>query len=195
MWRLTLASVVLFPLSADCPVLLCRGRMPRARGMAACVRDGYRAFRQPQFERGCCKMLVFRVCGAKKNLYVFSLYRNPMVDNADLLSDHFDGKESKESVDLPLSCHPTPILTTFAFRPSEVRRLLFDLDPYGGTDPLGMFLFFLRELPMFCPPVLVQCFGCLFVWVVSQLDGDRPMSPLFRMVHHPPLLPITDRFP
>ena len=27
------------------PVLLCRGNMPRARGMAAYVRDGYGAFR------------------------------------------------------------------------------------------------------------------------------------------------------
>ena len=35
------------------PVLLCRGRMPRARGMAAYIRDGYGAFRQPKFERGC----------------------------------------------------------------------------------------------------------------------------------------------
>ena len=39
------------------PVLLCRGRMPRARGMAAYVRDGYGAFRQPKFECGCCEML------------------------------------------------------------------------------------------------------------------------------------------
>ena len=30
-------------------VLLCRGKMPRARGMAAYVRDGCRAFRQPKF--------------------------------------------------------------------------------------------------------------------------------------------------
>ena len=50
-----------------------------------------------------------------------------------------------EAVDLPLTCHPSPSLTTFAFRSSEVRRLLLDLDPYGGTDPLGMFpLFFKR---------------------------------------------------
>ena len=28
-------------------VLLCRGKMPRARGMAAYVRDSYGAFRQP----------------------------------------------------------------------------------------------------------------------------------------------------
>ena len=32
------------------PVLLCRGRMPQARGMAAYVRDGYGAFRQPKFD-------------------------------------------------------------------------------------------------------------------------------------------------
>ena len=33
-------------------VLLCRGKLPRARGMAAYVGDGYEAFRQPKFE--CC---------------------------------------------------------------------------------------------------------------------------------------------
>ena len=32
----------------DRPVLLCRGKMPRACGMAAYVRDGYGAFRQPK---------------------------------------------------------------------------------------------------------------------------------------------------
>ena len=36
-------------------------------------------------------------------------------DKADLLSDHFDGKQSKEAVDLPLTCHSSPRLTTFAF--------------------------------------------------------------------------------
>ena len=35
------------------PVLLCRGKFPRARGMAAYIRDGYGAFRQPKFECGC----------------------------------------------------------------------------------------------------------------------------------------------
>ena len=44
-----------------CPVLLCRSKMPRARGMAAYVRDGNGAFRQSKFECGCCEMLVFRV--------------------------------------------------------------------------------------------------------------------------------------
>ena len=67
------------------------------------------------------------------------------VGKADLLSDHFDSKQSREAVDLPLTCHPSPSLTTFAFRSSEVRRLLIDLDPYGGTDPLGMFPLFLKR--------------------------------------------------
>ena len=65
------------------------------------------------------------------------------VGKADLLSDHFDSKQSREVVDLPLTCHRSPNLTTFAFRYREVRRLLLDLDPYGGTDPLGMFPLFL----------------------------------------------------
>ena len=76
------------------------------------------------------------------------------VGKADLLSDHFDSKQSRETIDLPLTCLPSPSLTTFAFRSSEVRRLLLDLDPYGGTNPLGMFLLFLRKL-MLWPPVLV----------------------------------------
>ena len=33
------------------------------------------------------------------------------VGNADLLSDHFGGKQPRESVDLPLTCHPSPRLT------------------------------------------------------------------------------------
>ena len=56
---------------------------------------------------------------------------------SDVLSDHFDGKQSRESVDLPLTYHKSSRLTTFSFRSSEVRRLLLDLDPYGGTDPLA----------------------------------------------------------
>ena len=68
-----------------------------------------------------------------------------VVGKADLLSDHFDGKQSIESVHLPLTCHPSPSLTSFAFRLSEVRRLSLDLDLYGGSDPLGMFTFFLKR--------------------------------------------------
>ena len=67
------------------------------------------------------------------------------VNKADLLSDHFDSKQSNEVVDLPLTCHPSPSFATFAFRSREVRRLFLDLDPYDGTDPLGMFPLFLKK--------------------------------------------------
>ena len=42
------------------------------------------------------------------------------VVKADLLSDHFDSKQSRESVDLLVTCHPSLSLITFAFRSSEV---------------------------------------------------------------------------
>ena len=55
------------------------------------------------------------------------------VGKADLISDHFDDKQSREPVDLLLTCHRSRRLTTFAFRSSKVSRLLLDLDPYGGS--------------------------------------------------------------
>ena len=51
------------------------------------------------------------------------------VGKADLLSDHFDIKRSRESVDLLVTCQLSPSIITFAFRSSEVKRLLLDLDP------------------------------------------------------------------
>ena len=58
------------------------------------------------------------------------------VCKAYLLTNHFISKQSGEAVDLPIACRPSPSLTTFAFRSREVRRLLLDLDPYGGTEQL-----------------------------------------------------------
>ena len=80
------------------------------------------------------------------------------VVKADLLSDHFDSKQSWESVDLILTCHLSPSLTIFAFRSSKVRHLLLDLDPYGGTGKLGMFLLFLKRTTDFMAPRLTVVF-------------------------------------
>ena len=38
------------------------------------------------------------------------------VGKADLLSDHFDGKQSWKSVDLPITYHPSPSLITSAIK-------------------------------------------------------------------------------
>ena len=77
------------------------------------------------------------------------------VGKADLLSDHFDGKQSRESVDLPLICHPSPRLTSFAFRLNEVRRLLLDLDPYGALTHWECVLFFKRIADVLAPGLSV----------------------------------------
>ena len=61
------------------------------------------------------------------------------VGKADKLLDYFHSNQSREAVDQPLTCHPSPSHTTFPFRWREVRPLLLDLDSNGGTDPLGMF--------------------------------------------------------
>ena len=59
------------------PVMLYRGRVLRARGMAAYVRDSYGAFHQPTIESGCCKMMLFfRVCGIRQNIGVPSLQQH-----------------------------------------------------------------------------------------------------------------------
>ena len=59
---------------------------------------------------------------------------------------------SRESVDLPLTCHPSPSLTSFAFRSSEVRLYL---DPYRGSDPFCMFPLFLKRTADVLAPALV----------------------------------------
>ena len=75
-----------------------------------------------------------------------------------MLSAHFDGKQSRDPVNLPSTCHPSPSLTTFAFRSREVKRLLLDLDSYGGTDPLGMFPHFLKKTTVVLAPSLAVVF-------------------------------------
>ena len=67
------------------------------------------------------------------------------VGKADMLSAHFNGKQFRDPVDLPSTCHPSPSLTTFAFRSREVKLLLLDTDSCGRTDPLGMFPLFEEE--------------------------------------------------
>ena len=63
------------------PCLVVPGQEASGPKDDAYVRDGYGSFRQPKFECGYCEMLVFMVCGVRKNLYVFSLYHNPDLDD------------------------------------------------------------------------------------------------------------------
>ena len=63
------------------PVFLCQDGVPRSYGMAAYVRNGYGEFRHPKFDCGFYEMLVFRVCGARQNFYLFSWYHVPDHDD------------------------------------------------------------------------------------------------------------------
>ena len=83
------------------------------------------------------------------------------VGKADMLLAYFDGKQSRDPVDLPSTCHPSPSLTTFAFMSREVKLLLLDLDSYGGTDPLDMFPLFLKRTAVVLAPCLPVVFHLL----------------------------------
>ena len=117
------------------------------------------------------------------------------VGNADLLSDHFNSKQSREAVDLPLTCHPSPSLTTFALRSREIMRLLLDLDPYGGPVQLGMYPLFLKRTA----DVMAPCLSVVF-WRLVRLHS---FWLCWRQVNVTPIpkgppsysVAITDQFP
>jgi hypothetical protein len=113
---------------------------------------------------------------------------------AVLLADHFDGKQSRDSLNLPPSCHPCPVLTTFAFRSSEVKRLLLDLDSYGGTDPLGMFPLFFKKLANVLAPKLSVLFRKLIrlggfseCWRVANVTPVPKGSPSPLVTNYRPI--------
>ena len=115
------------------------------------------------------------------------------VGKADLLSDHFDSKQSLEAVDLPLTCHQSPSLTTFAFRWSEVRRLLLDLTLMVALTHWVCFLFFLRELLMLWPPIFVLLFwGLVRLGSFSACYGQTNVIPIPK---GPPSSPVANYRP
>ena len=59
-----------------------KGTTPDGQGMAVYIRDGFRAYRQPQYECSCHEVCVLRICGRVSNFYVYSFYRNPHHDDS-----------------------------------------------------------------------------------------------------------------
>ena len=77
----------------------------------------------------------------------FYFFNKELVDQtesgkATLLSNLFDGKQSRDVVDCTASCHRRSKFCTFAFRSHEYGRLLSVLDPHSGVCHLGFFLMF-----------------------------------------------------
>ena len=100
------------------------------------------------------------------------------VGKADLMSDHFDSKQSREAVDQPLSCYLSPSLTTFAFKSNEARHPSLDLDPYGGTDPLGMFPLFLKRTDVMAPRLSVVFRGLVRLGSFSACWRQANVTPI-----------------
>ena len=83
------------------------------------------------------------------------------LDKATILAESFNSKQSREEIQLPLGCHPLPAFNTFAFRSSEIKFLLSNLDTYGGTDPNGLFPLILKRLSSQLAPKLAVIFRLL----------------------------------
>ena len=76
-----------------------------------------------------------------------------------------------------------------------MRRLLLDLDPYGGTDPLGMFpLFLKRTADVMAPRLSVMFWRLVHLGSFPACWRQANVTPI-REGPPPILLPITDQFP
>ena len=77
-------------------------------------------------------------------------------DKADLLMGVFDAKQSRNEIVLPSTCHPEPRFGAFAFKSSLILTFLKELDSHGGTDPVGFFPLFYKEIaPVLAPKLSV----------------------------------------
>ena len=97
-----------------------------------------------------CSTVKRAVFGASSSLPSLVSRRGRLIwsaaAKASLISAHFDAKHCRDSLEQPHSSDPSPVLCSVVFRPSAIRSLLLDLDPYGGNDPDGI-------LPLFCNQV------------------------------------------
>ena len=112
-----------------------------------------------------------------------------------LVCESVDGKQFRNPVDLPSTCYPSPSLNFFDLMSREVKRLLLDLDSYGGTDPLGTFPLFLKITAEVLAPRFAMVFRRLLrlgsfpvCWRVANVTSI-PKGLL------PPQHPIIDQFP
>lgn len=100
-------------------------------------------------------------------------------EKAALLANVFDTKQSDETLTLPQSCHPEAKLTTIAFRSREIKRLMLDLDPYGGLGPDGILPIFFIKTAHFLAPKLSTLF--------RKLTREGKFSLLWRRANITPI--------
>lgn len=67
-------------------------------------------------------------------------------EKSNLLFDNFAAKESSAGINLPLTCHPVPPFTSFAFKSNGLKRYINELDSYGSVDSHDALSLFLRKV-------------------------------------------------
>ena len=87
---------------------------------------------------------------------------------AEILSEVFLSKQSNQRLDLPPTCFPSEDFCYFAFKSSEIKYLLNDLDSFGGIDPNGIFPFFLTKVADQLSPKIATIFRRLL------MNGEFP---------------------
>ena len=64
------------------PTLLLRDSKPRIRGLATYIRSEFSAANKEENVCTCHEFQVIRICSNNNNFYIFSLYRNPDLDDS-----------------------------------------------------------------------------------------------------------------
>ena len=80
---------------------------------------------------------------------------------AEIFSIVFQNKQSDQELNLPPTCFLKPKFTYFAFKSSEIKYWLKDLNPHGYMDPHNIFPLFLNMVAVILAIELVKIFGGL----------------------------------
>ena len=92
---------------------------------------------------------------------------------------------SDQKLNLPPTCFPKPKFTYFAFKSSEIKYYLKDLNPHGGLDPHNIFPLFLNKMAVILAHKLAKIFCGLIaagslpaLWrkadITAILKGNSP---------------------
>ena len=76
----------------------------------------------------------------------------------EVFSTISQNKQSDQELNLPQTCFPNPKFTYFAFRSSEIKYYLKDLNSRGDLDPHNIFSLFLNKMAVFLALKLAKIF-------------------------------------
>ena len=91
-------------------------------------------------------------------------------DKAELLHHAFESKQSAEDVPLPDICHPEPHLTRFAFRATDVKKIIDSLNSWGANDHDNFFPLFSKKMSSVLAPNLSRFHRFLFRLGVHRIS-------------------------